>query len=59
MSNVSRADFAKLPWWERIPDLDAVRHREIEWLVEEFIPVGALVLLVGLPGSYKSWIALT
>ena len=41
-----------------MPSLDDLECRPIEWLIEDFIPVGSLVLLAGTPGCYKSWLAL-
>lgn len=51
-------DFSKLPWWKRIPLLSDLQCEPVEWLVKDLIPLQTLVLLVGKPGSYKSWLAL-
>ena len=55
---IPRSDFASIPWWNRIPTIGDCEHRPIEWLVKGFIPAGAFILLVGRPGSYKSWLSL-
>ena len=56
--STARSSFVEIPWWERIPLLSDVRYEPVEWLVKDFIPLEALVLMVGKPGSYKSWLAL-
>jgi len=32
--------------------------RRLYWLIKDFIPLASFVLLVGKPGTYKSWLAL-
>lgn len=53
-----RADFSEMPWWKRIPLLGDLQYEPVAWLVQDLIPLQALVLIVGKPGSYKSWLAL-
>ena len=55
---MNRNDFADVPWWKRVPTLAELEPKPIEWLIQDFMPVGSLVLLAGQPGTYKSWIAL-
>jgi len=55
---MNRTDIADVPWWKRVPSLDDLECKPIEWLIQDFIPVGSLVLLAGQPGTYKSWLAL-
>ena len=53
-----RDEFAKVEWWRRIPTIDNLKYKPIEWLIEDLIPLSNFVLMVGKPGSYKSWLAL-
>ena len=53
-----RNEFAKVEWWRRIPTIDDVKYKPIEWLIEGLIPLSSFVLMVGKPGAYKSWLAL-
>ena len=58
MKTVGRTQFTDTPWWKRIPTIDDIKYEPVNWLVEPFIPIRTLVLLVGEPGTYKSWLAL-
>ena len=53
-----RQTFASLPWWVRVPTLADIKHEPVRWLIQDFIPLASFVLLVGKPGSFKSWLAL-
>ena len=55
---LGRSDFAEMPWWVRVPTLADIKHESVNWLIKDFIPLASFVLLVGKPGSYKSWLAL-
>jgi predicted ATP-dependent serine protease len=56
--STARSKLAEVPWWKRIPLLSDVQHEPVEWLVKDLIPLQTLVLLVGKPGSYKSWLSM-
>ena len=47
---MSRSEFVDLPWWKRVPSLNDLECKPIEWLIQDFIPEGSLVLLAGQPG---------
>lgn len=50
------ATFATL---DDVPTLAAVNDSlRIDWIADQFIPRGALVMLFGMRGSFKSWLAL-
>ena len=53
-----RQQFASIPWWSRVPTLGDIEYTPLNWLIEPFIPMQSFVLLVGKPGSFKSWLAL-
>jgi archaellum biogenesis ATPase FlaH len=44
--------------FDDIPQISSIRRKEIEWLIPALLPEGALVLLTGAPGSFKSFISL-
>ncbi len=56
--SVGRHQLSSIPWWKRIPSIDDIEYEPIRWLIEPLIPLAGFVLLVGKPGSYKSWLAL-
>ncbi len=47
-----------MPWWVRVPTLGDIEYTPVTWLVEPFLPRGCFVLLVGKPGTFKSWLSL-
>jgi len=53
-----RQTFASLPWWSRVPTLADIKHEPVNWLIEDFLPIASFMLLVGKPGTFKSWLAL-
>jgi len=53
-----RDKFAALPWWARVPTLGDIKDEPVNWLIQDFLPIATFMLLVGKPGSYKSWLAL-
>ncbi len=53
-----RNEFAKVEWWRRIPTINDVQYKPINWLIKDLIPLSSFVLMVGKPGAYKSWLAL-
>ena len=55
---MTRKDFADVPIWDRIPDLDDVKAEPVEWLVDKFLPLGRCTILAGSFGSYKSWLCM-
>jgi len=46
---MSRSEFVDLPWWKRVPSLNDLECKPIEWLIQDFIPEGSLVLLAPQP----------
>jgi len=55
---VNRSVLAEIPWWSRVPTLADIKHEPVNWLIKDFLPLATFMLLVGKPGSYKSWLAL-
>jgi hypothetical protein len=53
-----RNKFAELPWWSRVPTLADIKYEPVNWLIEDFLPIASFMLLVGKPGTFKSWLAL-
>jgi len=50
--------FAGLPLISARELVDYAGREPIQWLIEELIPAGSVVMLAGLPGTYKTWFAL-
>lgn len=58
MTTTGRGQFAEIEFWRRVQSLSEIEYSPVSWLVEPFIPRGSFVLLVGKPGTYKSWLTL-
>ena len=43
---------------DEVPGLGAIPDVQVEWLVRDFLPLNSLIILAGMKGSYKSWLAL-
>ncbi|MCL5287747.1 MAG: AAA family ATPase [Acidobacteria bacterium] len=47
----------KILAWEQIPSLSALPEGRVEWIVEGLIPAGAVTLMAGESGTYKTFLA--
>ncbi len=45
------------PWWSRVTQIGDLKAREVEWAIEQLIPMGSVVLFAGAYATYKSWLA--
>ena len=43
---------------DEVPGMGGIPDLQVEWLIENFLPLNPLTILAGMKGSYKSWLAL-
>ena len=58
-SETAAAASVTIRQWSDIPDVASFPDSQVAWVAEGLIPTGAITLLGGDPGSYKTWLALT
>jgi hypothetical protein len=56
--STGEARSTRIRTWHQIPTLERLPVADVNWIVEDMMPAGSVVLWAGESGSYKTWLSL-